>query len=291
MRFETDEPHAVAVARDGEHWFATVAHGQPSFWKFESEGDRLVGRVDLPSGGAAMIALHPDGTTAYVPDYDRAGGRVGRVARVRLHDLVVLAHAPVCDAPHEAAVHPDGELVAVACSDEIVLVHARSLAVRSRTPAPAHRPPSDSPTHGHTRGARPMSLVWSRDGSRLAVALHANNAIRILDLEGRVLGDVPVGAAPSSLARTGDDVVVSANRLDGSLSIVNMESLEELRRIELDAPYPHGVATDGDDHAFVAYEGTLESPGGVIALRLENGAIVWRTEAGRYVLGIAYRER
>ena len=36
------------------HERLTVAHGEPSFWKFETDDDRLIGRVDLPSGGAAM---------------------------------------------------------------------------------------------------------------------------------------------------------------------------------------------------------------------------------------------
>ena len=29
-RGETDEPHGVAVAPDGHHWYATLSHGSPS---------------------------------------------------------------------------------------------------------------------------------------------------------------------------------------------------------------------------------------------------------------------
>ncbi|NIU77918.1 MAG: hypothetical protein GWN71_31500, partial [Gammaproteobacteria bacterium] len=42
-RGETDEPHGLAVAPDGRHWYATLSHGEPTLWKFESDGDRLVG--------------------------------------------------------------------------------------------------------------------------------------------------------------------------------------------------------------------------------------------------------
>jgi hypothetical protein len=58
-RDEVDEPHAVAISPDGKHWYATVAHGEPTLWKYEVQGDRLVGRVTLPTAGAARIGITP----------------------------------------------------------------------------------------------------------------------------------------------------------------------------------------------------------------------------------------
>ena len=48
-RDEVDEPHGLASSPDGRHWYATVSHGEPTLWKFESGSDRLVGRVTLPT--------------------------------------------------------------------------------------------------------------------------------------------------------------------------------------------------------------------------------------------------
>lgn len=281
MRLETDEPHDVAVSADGRHWYATVAHGEPSFWKFETAGDRLVGRVDLPSGGAAQIGLSADGTTAYVPDYDRGGGRVGHVAAIRLRDLRVMADARVCEAPHEAAAHPTEPLVAVACSgsDEVVLLDAGDLSVVRRIGTP-------------TAEARPFSVVWSEDGALLAVALHSAGAVWLVDREGETRGLVPVGAGPAQLAVVDAGTMVSANRMSGTISVIDVDDMREMRRVELGAPMPHGVAVDPRSRtAFVAYEGTIQQRGGVIALDVDSGAILWRSEVGRYVLGIAYLGR
>lgn len=297
QRHETDEPHAVAVAPDGRHWYVTVAHGQPSLWKFEVDDDRLVGRVDLPSGGAAMIGLSADGSTAYVPDYDRAGGRVGRVAAVRLRDLTVTAHAPVCGAPHDAALRAAGDVVAVACSgsDEIVFLDAHDLSVLRRIVAPspaAHLDTSQAGAHASPGGGRPLSVAWSPDGELLAVALHAAAAVWLVDAEGRTRGVVSVGAGPAQVVFADGGTLVSANRMGGSLSVIDVDALAEVRRVRLDGPYPHGVALDESGRtAYVAYEGTAEAAGGVIAVDIVSGDILWRTEAGRYVLGIAYLAR
>ena len=140
-----DEPHAVAISPDGRHWYVSVAHGEPTLWKFEMEADRLVGRVTLPTAGAARIGITPDGNRAFVPDYDRSQpGVPSRVAVVDLADLSVVATPVVCDGPHHAEVDPGGELVAVACSlsDEIVLLDARTLEERGRFAAgPEAGPP------------------------------------------------------------------------------------------------------------------------------------------------------
>ena len=58
---EIDEPHGIAVAPDGQHWYVSLAHGNPSLWKFERAGNRLVGRLTLDMPGAARIAITPDG--------------------------------------------------------------------------------------------------------------------------------------------------------------------------------------------------------------------------------------
>ena len=288
-RHEADEPHALALSPDGAHWFATVAHGEPSLWKFEADTDRLVGRVDLPSGGAAMIGISPDGAMAFIPDYDRAGDREGRVAAIRLRDLVVTAHAPVCATPHDAAVHPNEDLVAVACagSDEVVLLRG-DLSVVARIRAPAT--PSDTDLVGHMPegGSRPLSVGWSPGGDVLAIALHSAGRVWLTDRHGSTRGVVEVGAGPAQVAFVDDGTLVTANRMDGSLSVVDTRGATELRRVRLPIPLPHGVAIGGRGVAYVACEGPAEEEGGVVAVDIDDGRVLWQRRAGRYVLAVMY---
>lgn len=275
-----DEPHGIAVAPDGEHWYATVAHGALSLWKFEAPDDRLVGRLDLPAAGAARIGITPDGGTAFIPDYDRVRiGRTGEVAVVRLHDLALLHQIPVCSVPHDAAVRPDGAVVAVTCSgsDEVVLLDARRPRIVARWPIDGPAP------------AKPLNAVWSPEGERLFVTLNGANAVVALDTTGREVARVATGAAPAQIALA-DGVLATANRMGGSLSIIDAAAMRERRRVPIEGAFPHGVTLTPDGGtAFVAYEGEPGTAGGgAVAVDTDDGDVLWSTTAGAYTVGVAF---
>ncbi len=287
-RTETDEPHGVTVAPDGRHWYATLAHGHPTLWKFETDGDRLVGRLQLDIPGAARVALTPDGGRAFIPDYWRDGlGEESHVAVVDVHDLTVAALPVVCPAPHHAAVDPAGTRVAIACalSDEIVLMDAASAEAVARVPAGPEPGAAGAPRY------TPMNVAWSPDGARFFATMAGTGEVRAFSRAGDPVGAVAVGRMPAQIAGSADGrVLVVANRRGGSVSVVDAATLTEVRRIELaDAAFPHGVALDpAGEVAYVTWEGRVDEPGGVVALRIGSGEVVWRREVGVFTLGVAY---
>ena len=293
-RDEVDEPHGVTISPDGRHWYVTIAHGNPTLWKFELPDDRLVGRLRLGSRGASRVGLTPDGRFAFVPDYARAGaGAVSEVTVVRTEDLHLVGRVEVCPAPHDAQVSPYGLLVAVTCSlsDELAFLDPATLHV-------VHRffvgPDPGSP--GEPR-YKPLNLVWSPDGRFVHVTLSAAAMIRTFSLEGDAVAEVRVGDGPAQLASALDgQILVTANRLDRTASVVEVSfspdrkpGLEERRRLELDVPYPHGIALTPDGgRAFVTYEGEPGRAAGVVAVSTGDGAVAWMAEVGAYLLGAAY---
>ncbi|MFQ5889684.1 MAG: beta-propeller fold lactonase family protein [Gemmatimonadota bacterium] len=288
-RGELDEPHGVAVSPAGDHWYATLSHGDPTLWKFELPGDRLVGRVSLGTAGAARIGITPDGRRAFIPDYQRAVPTApGRVAVVELADLSVTAAPIVCAGPHDAAVDPAGRRVAVACSlaDEVVLLDASSLEQMGRFPVDPESGPAGSPRF------RPLNLLWSPDGEALYVALHEAAAVRAFDGRGRIIGTAHVGAGPAQIALTPDGRTLAvANRRERSVSVVSVSKMQERARVPIDADHPHGVVLDSAGRtAFVACEGTVDGEARVVAVDLTEGRVLWSVPAGSYALGIAYAE-
>jgi DNA-binding beta-propeller fold protein YncE len=237
--------------------------------------------------GAGRVGITPDGTLAFVPDYYRSGGSTpSEVAVVRLHDLRVLDRRTVCVAPHDAQVAPDGAMVAIACSksDEIVVLDVATREERGRFAVAAVVGPPGSPTH------QPLNLVWSPSGDRLYVSLHRVDSIGVFTPHGERVGGVPVGAGPAQLALSADGtILVVANRRGDSVSIIDLPAMTERTRTPTVGEHPHGVALSDDDRmAFVTFEGSTRSSGGVLAIDIETGRRRWRAEAGAYTLGIVF---
>lgn len=317
---ERDEPHSVAVAPNGEHWYATLSHGEPTLWKYESRGDRLVGRVQLGLKGAGRIGISPDSRYAILPDYWLGGtGAVSQIVRIDLETLSVGEPREVCSAPHDAAWSPDGLRVALTCplSDEVVLLDGATLDEIWRRQvetdgATAAGPGSEVTTgEGTTEGTtgegasagggapvagnprfQPMNLVWAPDGSSMFVTLMRSGEVLRLLANGEPYGRVRLGGNPTQLAVTPDgQQIVVALRADFSAALVDARSLSLIRRIAVpDIAHPHGVALSPDGRtAFISHEGTISSQGGVSAIDLASGEVLWSREAGVFNLGIAWR--
>lgn len=285
-RGEVDEPHGVAVSPDGRYGYVTLAHGEPTLWKFEVGSDRVIGRVPLGTSGAARIGISPNGRRGFVPDYYRAaGGRVSRIAVVDLVDMRVLDRPRICAAPHHAEV--SGRLVAVTCSlsDELVLLDAESLQVVRRFYVDRDPGPPGEPRY------KPLNLAWSAAGDRVYVTLFRSAEVRAYDLEGGQVGALTVGAGPAQAALTPDGSgLVVANRDDDSVSLIDVDSMVERARIAVGRSHPHGVALDRTGRiAYVSTEGDVGTAGGVVALDLQDRRLLWSRDAGHYTLGIAYR--
>lgn len=286
-REEVDEPHGLAVAPDGRHWYATLAHGESSLSKFEVAGDRRVGLVRLRMPGAARVGITPGGDRAFVPDYWRGGmGQTSQVAVVELATMEVLLAPQVCAAPHDARVSGAGDLVAITCSlsDEIVLMDTETLEVVRRIPAGPSPGAAGSPVY------KPLNVVWSSDDQRIFVTNHEEAAVRSFTRDGQPDGRIDVGMGPAQIEISADGAtLVTANRGARSASIVDVGSLSERARVDLDGSHPHGVALDPEaTTAFVTYEGEVGTGGGVVAVALGSGTVRWRREVGRLTLGIAY---
>jgi DNA-binding beta-propeller fold protein YncE len=286
---ESDEPHGVVISPDGHHWYATLAHGEPTLSKFERSGDRLVGRGQLGSAGAARVELDRQGQIAYVADYDRSSpGANGEVLAVRTRDLEVVARNRVCAGPHHALPDPATGRVAVACSlgDEVVILGGSGLEEVRRFPV------DPSPGEPGAPRFKPLNLAWSPDGRRLYVALHLADQVRVFEPDGSLIGEIDTGRRPAQLALSADgSVLVSANRGDGTVSVIDTDTLREDYRPDVGAAHPHGIALDGAAAtAFVTCEGTTSGQGRTVALRLSPGepGIAWSMETGPFPLGVAW---
>ncbi|MEK9508871.1 PQQ-binding-like beta-propeller repeat protein [Gemmatimonadota bacterium Y43] len=313
---ERDEPTGVAVAPDGERWVAVAQGADASAHVFGRDGASERPAISLGLRAAGRPGVDPEGRRVLVPEYWLGDASPGGAALLTLDDGAVTRLPPLCAAPHQAAWSPDGRWVAVPCAldDLLLLLDGATLAVRHRvalSPAAAARLAAPETTAapdtaaapgtvvaGAGAGAtgaplvRPMNVAWAPDSGRLWVTLLRQGAVAAIDTTGTEIARAPVPRGPAGIAVTPDGhrLIVPA-RDDFLVAVLDAATLETLDRLVVaDDPNPHGVVISPDGStAYVTREGTARSPGGVTALRIADGTILWRTEAGAFTLDLRWQ--
>lgn len=108
-----------------------------------------------------------------------------------------------------------------------------------------------------SRSAASNILALAQDNRTLAAANMLNNTISIvLPGLGQLVAEIPVGKDPRSVAFfNADTQLVVANRGDGTLSLVNLET-QAVSTLDLGGVWPYGVVVDAGDIAYVSLEGS-----------------------------------
>ena len=122
--------------------------------------------------------------------------------------------------------------------------------------------------------------------------LHLSGVVRAFDAAGMPGASVAVGDGPAQLAVTPDgETIITANRLDGSVSLIDASGFVERARIPLGESFPHGVAVAPDGSmAFVTFEGSTTTAGGAVGIDVADGRVLWKTAVGSATLGVAFVE-
>ena len=203
-------------------------------------GTKLLALVPLASPGADW-ALAPDNSRLFVTQPE-----AGRVAVVDTSDWRLIANLPVDGAPARAALQPDGHHLWVTHDGGVSVITATAA-----EPALVAR---------IATGAGPHEIVFAADQHRAFVANRGDRSLSVIDLGTlQKTHDIPLGAAPASLAYSG---------LGASVYVVTAPSN--------DAPSDSGPApTTGEilvvDATRPAIAARIAVPRGIARLRFAPG--------------------
>jgi DNA-binding beta-propeller fold protein YncE len=124
MPIDIDGPHGIAVSRDKEFYYVSLAHGRPfgSVWKYSTKDDRVLGRTTLGLFPATMD-LSPDGSLLYVVNFNLHGDMVpSSVSVVATEPMIEVARIQTCTMPHGSRLNPQGTKHYSACMMDDMLV-------------------------------------------------------------------------------------------------------------------------------------------------------------------------
>jgi DNA-binding beta-propeller fold protein YncE len=309
-------PHGLAVAPDGKSFFVSTGHGTPygSLWKYGTADDKPEGRVEL-GFFPATLQVSPDGYLAYVVNFNLYGEMVpSSVSVVATDQMVEVARIPTCTMPHGSRLNPQGTKHYSACmmDDMLVEIDTRKLAVSRHfflrkgqergmdgpivaTAGAVSHTSRDMGGHGlepPKPGDVSCSPTWaqpSADGSKIYVA--CNKASEIVEVDAATWSITrrwPAGEGVYNLAVTHDGkLLIATNKRGQSVSVFELASGRELKRLPTKRKVVHGVAVSPDNrYAFVSVEGIGSQPGTVEMIDLRALATVATLDVGSMAGGI-----
>jgi len=316
MPTDIDGPHGISISPDQQTYYVSIAHGRPfgSVWKYATKDDRLLGRVTLGYFPATMD-INADGSLLYVVNFNLHGDMVpSSVSIVATERMLEVARIKTCAMPHGSRLNSDGTKHYSACMMDDMLVEIDTntlkasrhfLLTRGRemgmngAPANMVAPAMKHEMSGHgmeppKAGDTSCSPTWaqpSKNGASVFVACNKSDEIVEIETAGwKVKRRIPARSGVYNLAVTKDGArLVSTNKRDQSISIIDINSGRELARIPTRRRVLHGVVISPDDrYAFVSVEGIGAEPGTVEIIDLKTLKIAATVDVAEGAAGIDF---
>ena len=319
MPIDIDGPHGIAISRDQEFYYVSLAHGRPfgTVWKYSTKDDRVLGRTTLGLFPATMD-LSRDGSLLYVVNFNLHGDMApSSVSVVATEPMLEVARIQTCAMPHGSRLNPQGTRHYSVCMMDDVLVEIDTATLKvSRhflltkgremgTSGPPAAKNINGPQAKHMdmggHGMEPpkpgdnsCSPTWaqpSTSGASIFVACNKSDEIVEVDAaKWSIARRIPARPGVYNLAITKDGTrLLATNKRDQSVSIIELKSGRELARIPTRRKVLHGVVVSPDDrYAFVSVEGVGSEPGTVEIIDLAALKIVASIDVAEQAAGIEF---
>jgi DNA-binding beta-propeller fold protein YncE len=313
---DPDGPHGIAVAPDGRSYYVTTAHGVPFgyLWKVDAKTSEVAGNVEL-GNFPATLQVSPDGGFVYVVNFNLHGEMVpSSVSVVSTDPFIEVARIQTCTMPHGSRLNAAGTKHYSACmmDDMLIEIDTRELAVSRHFMLKKGSEHGMAGLPGQGRGARgsagaghgghgmeapragdvSCSPTWAQpsvDGRSVFVACNKTSDIVEVDAASWTMKRrIPAGEGVYNLAATRDGkLLVGTNKRGKSVSVFEVATGKELKRIPTQRRVVHGVVISPDDrYAFISVEGVGSEPGTVEMIDLRTLQRVASADVGQMAGGI-----
>ncbi|MGH7455153.1 MAG: beta-propeller fold lactonase family protein, partial [bacterium] len=214
-----DVPHNLAIDRQHRFLYASlITTGE--VWKFDTLTDSFVGKAQA-GNSPANVVVSPDGTKAYVTNWDitNPNGRVVQV--IDTATLTAIKQINVGLAPHGISFSHDGKLIYVTnyFSDSISILRASD----DQEVARVLLAPDVNPA-GSSKKYQPLQVALTPDDRFAYVSCYIAGEVRVIDTSTQsVIAAIQVGQSPFLLEGTpnGEHIFV-ANQQSNDVSVIRI---------------------------------------------------------------------
>lgn len=326
---EIEGPHGITVDPTGDYWYLSLAHGNPygKLYKYKTGTDEVVGTTELGLFPASM-QISPVTGLLYCVNFNLHGDMVpSTVSVVDVESMTELEQITTGAMPHGSRLSRDGmkHYSVAMMSGELFEIDALDLRVSHKLDLDeaSKMVGMDHSTMDHSQMGHDMSGMgtekkeeamdhskmnhdmggmkhsafkptWvSPHPSKDLVYVAGNGADEVLEINTQTWKTTrkfvtDKGPYNIDLSPDGKFMVVSY-KTAGKTGIWNLETGEEVARIDNSQKVTHGVAISSDSkYAFVSVEGIGDDPGMVDVFDLQTLKLVDTAYLGKQAGGIAF---
>lgn len=326
---EIEGPHGITVDPTGDYWYLSLAHGNPygKLYKYKTGTDEVVGTTELGLFPASM-QISPVTGLLYCVNFNLHGDMVpSTVSVVDVESMTELEQITTGAMPHGSRLSRDGmkHYSVAMMSGELFEIDALDLRVSHKLDLDeaSKMVGMDHSTMDHSQMGHDMSGMgtekkeeamdhskmnhdmggmkhsafkptWvSPHPSKDLVYVAGNGADEVLEINTQTWKATrkfvtDKGPYNIDLSPDGKFMVVSY-KTAGKTGIWNLETGEEVARIDNSQKVTHGVAISSDSkYAFVSVEGIGDDPGMVDVFDLQTLKLVDTAYLGKQAGGIAF---
>ncbi len=319
---ENEGPHGITVSPDGKFWYLSLAHGNPygTLYKFSTETNEVVGKTTLGIFPASM-QISPATGLLYCVNFNLHGKMVpSSVSVVDTKSMTEIKKITTGTMPHGSRISPDGmkHYSVAMMSGELFEINTVTLEVsrvldldKSAADYDAEHADHAGMDHGNMDHAnmdhgnmdhsqmegmkhskiKPTWVIPHPNGKTVYVAANGNEEVLEVDLnEWKVTHRFKTGKGPYNveISPNGKYMVVTY-KSDAMTGIWDLDTKEELARINNSQKVSHGVAMSSDNrYAFISVEGIGGDPGAMDVIDLQTLELVSTAHLGKQAGGIAF---
>lgn len=246
---QKEVPHCLRVSPDGKYWYVCFTNGQ-YVQKFDAIADTFISEANIGAGKWNVIKIAPDGNHAYVSSFDSDG----KLVEINLNTMTIsntIAGSGLLANPHGIAYSASQDTVyASAQYGNMVYRIVPKLFVVDQLSIQKNAAPVLTP-----QLLDPHEIVMRPDYKYYFISCQASNEVRVMDAKADTLYKViPVGTYPLEFAISQkrnqlfvtcqEDVNQTYLNFVGSVYVIDMNTFQVVRKLDMPFFQPHGLAID-----------------------------------------------
>jgi YVTN family beta-propeller protein len=246
-------PHNLKVSSDGQYWYVCFVAGTV-VQKFRTSDDTFVGQVEIGSGSWNTMTLSPDGTKAFVIDFEDEG----KIAYVNLENLSLIQMyqgSGVFASPHGSCVNNSFTILYVTSQFgnfiyKIDITNPTFPQIEQIVLVPGQQPNTNLGT------LDPHEIALSPDETKYFVTCNSSNEVRVMDAQmDTLISVIPVGQYPVEMVFSKAYPYLFVTCMEdpcaeplckGSVWMINYIDLTATKLPQSGLFEPHGITVDDD---------------------------------------------